>query len=133
MIRKFYILLIILLTISCNTEDLVSTDSDFKITPPVWIVGTWLSQDSMVSPAGLKFTEDDFISFDADGVENSAKVTYSLLKLLDSNLTVLDRSTNDSYTISFKYTNREDQHIFTKVSNNEIQYQLNGKVYERKP
>ena len=109
--RNFTLLFVLSLTLfmSCSSDD--SNDGNTKITPPNYILGTWISSSSIPQLNGtIKYTFSDNNLIE-EGVfqKNNGDpftVNYGLLFSSDE-FTIEEELTDNSYTICVSYSSGE--------------------------
>jgi len=127
--KTILIIALFLLTISCSKDD--DSDSSSSFNPPSWIIGTWLdkSEPEWAQAGGFKFTNDNIINLNADGVEIlNYKDGYQ--STIEIGLTTINETiTSNSYEIKIT-TNGLTNPIykFNKGDATTIVYQLTSSI-----
>ncbi|SHG67598.1 hypothetical protein SAMN05443663_103441 [Flavobacterium defluvii] len=124
--KKLIVLFSLILTYSCSSEETDSgmkIDNDYpipkeyKITPPTWILGTWVDSGTKK----IVFTKSDIIC-DPAGNPLSAKgeTLYYIIQEQDPEIT--QTQTENSYFLQYKISSSERRTFnFIKISETEIE------------
>ncbi len=102
--KTLLIIGVFLLSISCSNNDDDDELAVSSFNPPSWIIGTWLdkTEPEWAQVGGYKFTSDNIIDLNADGVE-ILNYKEGLQMGIDSGLTTIEEIiTSNSYEIRIK-------------------------------
>lgn len=132
--RSFILLLLIVSTslYSCTSSDDDSADVDKTLlSPPSWILGTWVNSEVDSKIDGFRFTEDNIIMY-KNGLE------YSQNDLIDGyvnagfNLTVNQEEKEGWYSVHFNYPLGEEvTYSFEQPTNTTIMWVEEEVVYTK--
>ena len=104
---------------SCSKDESSDNSNSFSISPPSWIIGTWLNESSLLQ--GFKFTEDDFCQVTLN-VENCYKdqIFFSSQFTEQFNNYVNDELSGNTYTIEIVINSSKTTYSFERVSSTKI-------------
>lgn len=132
--RTFILLLLVFSTslYSCTSNDDDSTDIDKTlISPPSWILGTWIDAEGIYEVEGFRFTENNMIVY-KEGLE------YSQNDLIDGYINAgfiisVDQEEEEGwYSVHFNYPLGEEvTYSFERRSNTTIIWVEGEAVYTK--
>lgn len=128
--KKFLLLTIIVLSLSCNSDDTLNSQNENHINPPSWIKGTWtgdlLNQNGINKKRGFIFKEDDwcislFSEFDTPiGSENCQRDKIILANINNIKASATEEISNERYYIKITLPTEIFFFEFLKISSNQI-------------
>ena len=117
-------LLILLISISCSSDDDSNTEVSSSINPPDWILGSW-SLDNVVSNSGFSFKKDDFCSIFSN-VETCFQGQIENATTVNQSSDVTEESTADNYSITIVLGSLTSVYQFKRISDTKIEWVNDG-------
>lgn len=129
--KKFYLIFLTLLCISCSKDDEPS-NSAIAINPPAWVQGNWAYADFEDEGPIFKITSNDVI-FVVNTTEMSYKGQLEGLAESGAEVTVDEVISEDKYEVTFDLSQGVTQSFFfIKIDDNTINWDNTSMAIELK-
>jgi major membrane immunogen (membrane-anchored lipoprotein) len=124
--KKIIFLFAISMLLACSKSDenKVDTINQNKITPPVWIQGTWLnvfSTNPFTATPFCKFTNSDFCVI-SSSLENCIAQSIQQASQAGASTNVQQTITDNNYKLTYTIQGQTSTYQFIKISNTKIEY-----------
>ena len=117
-------LLILIVSISCSSDDDSNTEVSSSINPPDWILGSW-SLDNVVSNSGFSFKEDDFCSIFSNA-ETCFREQVNNAGSVNLKSDIIEDATADNYSITIVLGSLTSVYQFKRISDTKIEWLNDG-------
>ena len=120
--KKAIIICLVLISFSCTKEDLEQAEK-LKVSPPVWLHGSWINADETSGNKGWKFTPDEIVEINDEGNELNLMSVYLIMAgLTAEEITVQEFEGLDSYSILINGETFSRSYDFSRISSAEMSW-----------